>query len=340
MLTAAFVLAATSSLAAPAYSGEEQSMFEFAKWYKHHDKTYTMSEFHFRYANFKENFAFVKAHNSKANTTFSVKLNHFADWSHEEIKSRHSTPQYAHQSKVKALKNAPVMHADVKIEGLADSIDWTLKGAVTPVKDQGNCGSCWSFSATGALEGQWFTHHGELISLSEQQLVDCAGGAIYNNHGCNGGLPDNAFQYVTDNGICTESDYPYLAEELYCRSCSPSPVKAYGAIDVNRGSDLSLMEALNVGPVSVGIDANSREFHFYSGGVITGGVCGTQVDHGVLAVGYGEENGQKYYKIKNSWGTVYGEAGYVKIGRNMEPSLNAGECGVLSLPSYPRVTEM
>jgi len=231
-------------------------------------------------------------------------------------------------------------------------VDWVKKGAVTPVKDQGQCGSCWSFSTTGALEGAYAIKYGKtgenIVSFSEQQLVDCDnfknGGK---DHGCNGGLMDNAFAWINKNGgLCTEADYPYISQDGETESCKKTCVNVAGSIvqtyvDVLPSNDQAMMESLSTQPVAVAIEADQREFQLYKSGVFTG-TCGKNLDHGVLLVGYGTEpnTGLDYYKVKNSWGTSWGQGGYILLGRGLQPdgtSYNegAGQCGVLLEGSFP-----
>jgi len=215
---------------------------------------------------------------------------------------------------------------------------------VTGVKDQGQCGSCWSFSTTGALEGAYFTKYGTLPSFSEQQLVDCDnrknGGK---DMGCNGGLMDNAFTWIKKNGgLCTETEYPYVSGttktagtcQTICALVENSSVQSF--VDVPKSSDQSMMAAVAKQPVSVAIEADQKEFQLYKSGVFTGS-CGTTLDHGVLVVGYGSESDGDYYIVKNSWGTTWGSSGFIYLGRGAEYNNGDGQCGVLLQASYPLV---
>jgi len=206
---------------------------------------------------------------------------------------------------------------------------------VTPVKNQGDCGSCWAFSATGSIECNYAIAHGQLNSLSEQQLVDCS--VSEGNLGCDGGEMDSAFKYVMkEGGLCSETEYPYTAKDGKCQSstCGTKydPVKSY--TDVTKQDEQALEDAAVLGCVSVAIEADQFAFQYYSSGVLTG-TCGTNLDHGVLVVGYGTESGQEYWKVKNSWGTSWGEDGYVLICKDCNQNGNQGECGINDDPSYP-----
>jgi C1A family cysteine protease len=210
------------------------------------------------------------------------------------------------------------------------------------VKDQGQCGSCWSFSTTGALEGVHQIMYGNLASFSEQQLVDCD---YYKNggkdHGCNGGLMDNAFTWITKNGgLCLEQDYPYVSgttkEKGTCKTTCKNVEKSQlgGFADIPPSSDAEMIKVLSKQPVSVAIEADQREFQLYKSGVFTG-TCGTKLDHGVLAVGYGSLDGVDFYKVKNSWSTSWGLNGYILLGRGASYNNGDGQCGILLQASYP-----
>jgi xylem cysteine proteinase len=226
-------------------------------------------------------------------------------------------------------------YSPVKATALPASVDWTEHGAVTPVKDQGQCGSCWAFSSTGALEGAWFLKNGSLFNVSEQQLVDCS--TAEGNQGCNGGLMDDAFQYVIENGLTTDAAYPYTATgPNACKAAGkPTVVKASGFTDVVPNSETALLSAIVDQPVSVAVEADQGSFQFYSGGVMTAS-CGTQLDHGVLAVGYGTLGGKDYYKVKNSWGQDWGMKGYILLGRGSSFGAQ-GQCGIQMAASFPIV---
>jgi len=292
-----------------------------------------------------ENFAFnddvIEQHNADKSQTYTLGHNKFSHLSLDEFRQfvRLGLDRPSADEKADSIHSAP---AD--LSSIPSEIDWTAKGAVTDVKDQGQCGSCWSFSTTGSLEGAYYLKYGKLESFSEQNFVDCDtlrnGGR---DHGCNGGLMDNAFSWAKKNGgVCTEADYPYVsgttktagtcAQDSCTKNANVAP-KSY--TDVQTNSDSAMMSALAQQPVSIAIEADQTAFQLYKSGVFTA-PCGTNLDHGVLAVGYGTQNGQDYYKVKNSWGSSWGQDGYILLARGV--SQKEGQCGMLSgPPSYPNL---
>lgn len=213
-----------------------------------------------------------------------------------------------------------------------DSIDWREYNIVTPVKNQGNCGSCWTFSATGAMEGAWAKKTGQLISLSEQQLVDC----VSSEEGCQGGNMEDAFEYAIVNPLCTETEDPYEAKNDKCKDCE-SYIKFSSCIKIPKNNQLALKEVVaEYGPISIAIQADKSVFKDYKSGIISDDSCGTDLDHGVLIVGYGTENSTKYWIVKNSWGKSWGENGYVRILRS-ESTDDPGVCGIGMQGSFPVV---
>jgi C1A family cysteine protease len=321
MKTVALLLAACAAIQASAMSFDAFTVL--------HGKKYaSKDEYELRRGIFALNKKMIEEHNAKGET-YTLGLNEFADLTHDEFTARYVG---GWRGPTKRVNPVAVEHLMTNVTDLPASVDWTAKGAVTPIKNQGQCGSCWAFSTTGSVEGITFISTGTLPSLSEQQLVDCSGSA--GNQGCNGGLMDNAFKWIIQNGgICSESEYPYKAAQGTCQTCTPVATIS-GYTDVPVKNEDAMMSAVAQQPVSIAIQANQLAFQFYSGGVFTA-ACGTQLDHGVLAVGYGTESGTDYWKVKNSWGPSWGEAGYILLQRGGNLNGGAGQCGLLTTPSYP-----
>lgn len=272
---------------------------------------------------------FIYEHNSK-NASYKLGHNQFSGMDVNEYRKYMLVSSI--ESSAKNFEKTEVNY------DLPENVDWVAEYAVTTVKDQGQCGSCWSFSTTGALEGAYAIKTGELYSFSEQQLVDCDnrkyGGK---DMGCNGGLMDNAFSWISKNGgLCGEADYPYTATAGTCdTTCTLKPKsKIVKYIDVIPSSDEEMMTALTINPVSIAIEADQREFQLYKSGVFTG-TCGTNLDHGVLIVGYGVMNDIPYYKVKNSWSETWGANGYIYLARRSSYNNGDGQCGLLLQGSYP-----
>ena len=324
------------------------------------------------YLNWLSNDKYITEHNSK-NSTYTLGHNHLSGLNSEEfsrflgfsgepilkkinvdkIKSKveevrclsSCVKNYDEDSKFDTVRCVKECFSPSHVLGdVPSSVDWVKNGAVTPVKNQGQCGSCWSFSTTGALEGAYYVAHGTLESFSEQQLVDCDnrknGGK---DMGCNGGLMDNAFAWIEKNGgLCTETAYPYTSGttktagtcDKSCSVVANSDISHF--VDVPANSDADMMAALVQQPVSIAIEADQKDFQLYKSGVFTGS-CGTKLDHGVLVVGYGTLDGVDYYMVKNSWGTTWGDNGYIRLGRGASFNSGAGQCGMLMQASYPVV---
>lgn len=325
-----------TSLKFEPYQSDSEVQTRWNSFKDTHGKTYEPEEEEMRRKIYETNMKKIDLHNylyGKGMRSFTLGENEYTDLEHHEFVSimngyRRDTNDMYHD-------NSTYMSPLVTLT-IPDDVDWRTEGYVTPVKNQGQCGSCWSFSATGSLEGQTFRKTGKLISLSEQNLVDCSG--KWGNDGCNGGLMDNAFQYIKDNnGLDTEDCYPYTAEEGKChyrKKCADG--HDVGFTDLPEGDEDKLKEAVaSIGPISIAIDASHESFQLYKGGVYDEPECSsTQLDHGVLIVGYGTDSdtGADYWLVKNSWGETWGEQGYIKMTRNKD-----NQCGVASKASYPVV---
>jgi len=261
----------------------------------------------------------IEAHNAKG-LSWEMGINQFSDLTPKEF----SDLYMGYIPRQNDFARSQNEHVAPEGQVLADSLDWRTKGAVTPIKDQGQCGSCWAFSTTGSVEGANQIKSGKLESLAEQQLVDCAGSS--GNQGCNGGLMDDAFEYIIKNkGIGSEASYPYTARDGKCKTVtSVATVSKY--TDVKKNDEKGLMSAINIEPVSVAVDAQS--WQSYRQGVMTG-PCGKSLDHGVLLIGYGTEGSTDYWLVKNSWGTSWGEQGTIRLVRDKN------ECGIAEAASYP-----
>jgi len=298
-----------------------------------HGKKYAASEDGLRRLIWEENLKRVALHNLEASIgkhTYTLAMNEYADLSSEEFL------KLVLGSCIIPKRNNTQASAFLKSDYIQvpTSVDWRDKNLVTPIKDQKQCGSCWAFSTTGSLEGQHSKKTGKLVSLSEQQLVDCSGD--YGDYGCMGGLMDNAFRYIKANGgIDTEDSYPYEARDGKCRFKKENiGATVTGFTDIPQGDESALTQAIaTVGPISVAIDASHFSFQLYHQGVYFERRCSSvRLDHGVLAVGYGTENGEDFYLVKNSWGVSWGQNGYIKMARNRN-----NNCGIATQASYPLV---
>nr|QBH22533.1 papain-family protein [Oldenlandia affinis] len=310
----------------------EESLWNlYERWRTHHTVTTSLDEKHKRFNVFKSNVHYVH-HFNKKDKPYKLKLNKFADMTNHEFKSLYAGSKIKHHRAFQGgREGGEFMYANV--DRVPPSVDWRQKGAVNPVKDQGQCGSCWAFSTVVAVEGINAIKTKKLVSLSEQELVDCD---TSDNQGCNGGLMDLAFKFIKKRGgLTTEQNYPYKAEDGRCDSTKLNhPVVSIdGYQDVPANNEDALLKAVANQPVSVAIDAGGQDFQFYSEGVFTGD-CGKELDHGVAIVGYGTTlDGTKYWIVRNSWGPEWGEKGYIRMERGI--SDKEGLCGIAMEPSYP-----
>jgi len=295
----------------------------FAAWAATYGKTYNGNEEAVaREAVFNGNMDAYRAHNEDETQTFTMGPNQFSDQTLEEYQGLNL---FGYKKPITDMPNLGVH--EYAGEELAASIDWRSKGAVTPVKDQGQCGSCWAFSTVGGLEGAWHISSGSLTSMSEQQLVDCDTSSA----GCNGGNMETGFVFQEGVNVATEASYPYKARDGTCKTSGFSTAVPKGGVSGYKSvgtNTKSLMSALQTGPVSVAIQADQRSFQGYTGGTISASSCGTSLDHGVTAVGYGAD----YFIVKNSCGSVWGVDGYVQL------STSGNTCGIYSDASYPTVS--
>ncbi|KAG2683935.1 hypothetical protein I3843_10G056200 [Carya illinoinensis] len=303
------------------------------QWMAKHGRTYKDNEEkQKRLQIFKDNFDFVNKVNNEGNRTYKLSVNKFADLTNEEFRATRTGYKLSTEPKsTTAETTSSFKYASVT--KVPSSMDWRKKGAVTSVKDQGECQCCWAFSATAAVEGLTKIKTGKLADLSEQQLVNCARDG---NNGCNRGWMDNAFQYIVKNqGQTTEANYPYEAEDGTCdtKKASAKAAKITGFEDVPANNEAALLKAAAYQPISVAVEGEGRDFQLYASGIFSGG-CGTDLNHAVTLVGYGvAQDGTKYWLVKNSWGQNWGESGYMRIKR--DHSDPAGLCGIAMHASYP-----
>jgi len=305
---------------------------KFEAWKKQYGKTFaTVQEEGAALQAFEANDLIIAQHNAK-NLSYTLGHNEFSGYTWEEFKRIHMGELYLNRPP-KNVQRKHLKGTDIGYQ-LADSVDWVTAGAVTPVKNQQRCGSCWAFSTTGSVEGAYQIASGKLTSLSEEDLVQCDHNG---DNGCQGGLMDNAFEFIKKNGgIAAESAYPYTSGSGVTGSCSSAKDAAHvvtisGFTDVPKEDEDALKSAVAKQPVSIAIEADKSAFQLYKSGVLDSAACGKQLDHGVLIVGYGTDSASSkdYWKVKNSWGSTWGESGYLRMVRGKDM------CGLAQSASYP-----
>ncbi|XP_017972028.1 PREDICTED: vignain [Theobroma cacao] len=308
----------------------EESLWDlYERWRSHHTISRDLKEKQKRFNVFKENLKFIHKVN-QMDKPYKLKVNKYADMTNHEFMSTRRS-KVSHYRMFHGPRRVTEFRHE-KTDILPPSIDWRKKGAVTGIKDQGKCGSCWAFSTVVAVEGINKIKTGELVSLSEQELVDCD----KESQGCNGGLMEQAFEFIKQSdGLKTENNYPYRAKDEFCDSSklNGSVVIIDGYEMVPERDEKALMKAVANQPVSIALDAGGKDLQFYSEGVFTGD-CGTELNHGVAVVGYGATlNGTKYWIVKNSWGPEWGEHGYIRMQRDIDKE--EGLCGLTLEACYP-----
>lgn len=296
--------------------------FEFYRYIAKYGKSYgTKEELELRSLIFKNNLAHITGRNGENGLTYRLGLNKFADMTNEEFRKR-----LGRKKNHQLVSNE--QYTFLEDNAIPTSVDWRKKGAVNPVQDQGQCGSCWAFSATSAIEGAHFIATGKLVKLAEQQFVDCAGGS-YGNEGCNGGDETSAMQYAEKYPVELEDTYPYTGEDGSCEWTKSEGVVTVKKVNrVTPNNSQQLMAAIAQVPTTVAVEADT-DFQFYNGGVLNNPDCGTDLDHAILAVGYDQKGG--YYIVRNSWGADWGEDGYIRLAITKS---GPGICGVQADPSW------
>ena len=302
---------------------------KFTLFQEKYNRAYSMEEVYDRFMIFKRNVDIINTHNADKCETFNMTINKFTDLTAEEFKERYVGKMYS-SSDYGCVSVGNIDSSEI------ETFDWRTYNVVNPVRNQGQCGSCWAFATTANAESVWAIHTGDLYDLSEQYLVDCATGIGYFNMGCKGGNMDSAFKYMINNKQCNESAYPYTSglteTKSRCHSCDEFTTFT-SCYDVVTNNQAALKAAVLKNPVVIGIEADTYYFQSYSSGILTSSLCGTTIDHAVEIVGFGIDNNTKYWTVRNSWGADWGEEGYFRILRT-DSTDDEGVCGLAMEPSY------
>jgi len=295
---------------------QQEAEDQFVAFVSRYSKNYATTEVLLRFKNFRATLVEIERHNA-ANFTWTMGVNEFADQTYDEFAAKMLTGFDA--SAVTSDPSVPVL--EHKGQPIPNDVDWRTQGAVSPIKNQGACGSCWAFGTTGALESANKIKTGNMVLLSEQQLVDCAGSS--GNQGCNGGLPSSAYNWIKANGICSAADYPYTARDGTCKKTCKPAVRISGFTNVGK-TEAAHSAAVTQQPLSIGIDAT--QLKNYKSGIFQG-PCGTSLNHAVLTIGFTSDS----FILKNSWGTSFGEQGFFRFARNKNL------CGMLNVVNFPAI---
>ncbi|KAH9620565.1 hypothetical protein KSS87_003312 [Heliosperma pusillum] len=326
-----FSLFLLSHASSSSVRSDEELMGLYQKWQAHHGKAQNGLPGGERFEIFKDNVKFIDQHNS-VDRSYKLGLTKFADLTNEEYRSMFLGTRVNPDKMVLGNRKASLRYWPVPGDRLPKAVDWRKPGALNHVKDQGQCGSCWAFATVATVEAINQIVTGNMTSLSEQELVDCDRAV---DEGCNGGMMDDAFRFIIQNGgLDTEADYPYKGVDGTCDISRKNNkvVTIDGYEDVIPYSERALRKAVAHQPVTVAIEAGGRSLQHYQSGVFTG-QCGTNLDHAVVVIGYGTENGVDYWIVRNSWGNDWGEEGHIRIKRNTHNF--TGKCGIAMQPSYP-----
>jgi len=311
---------------------DEQHEWLFGRWMEQHQKVYSAEESVHRFQIWKANMNHITKHNGREGVSYKLGMNQFGDLTGDEWKQLLGIRRIQDRDQRRQTDGIKITPFQAPTATPPATWDWRTKNAVNPIQNQGQCGSCWAFTAGDSISGLWAIKTGLLFPVSVQEIVDCSG--PQGNQGCNGGLPDQAFQFVVaQGGICDWQEYQYTAQTGTCMAANCTAVATIsGLTDVPTLDEAALMAATWGTVVSTAVEADQSVFQFYTSGIIDDPTCGDQLDHGMTVVGWGTDAGKDYWELRNMWGTSWGEEGYVRVvrGKNM--------CGLATEPSYPTYT--